>query len=100
MIEQLPALPMPEISGPRTLDGAAEILVAAGAPARAAVVLGTAMATAFPATVLKREPGHMKVRDAVVRDLGEETTAGLLAEGAALDIDEALHKTLSWLQEG
>ncbi len=100
VIEQLPVLPMPEITKPRSLDGAAEILLAAGAHSQAAVVLGRAMAVEYPPTVFDRDASHQAVRDGVVEHLGEDAAAGFLAEGEALATDEALGKALAWLQEG
>jgi hypothetical protein len=101
VVEQLPILPMQEIARPRTLDSTAEVLLAAGAPDRAAVVLGRAMATKYTsATIFKREPLHEAVGSGIREAIGDEETARLMAEGEALDVDETLGKALAWLQEG
>ncbi len=99
VIEAMPILPMKEIHTPRTLDAAAEVLLAAGLVDSAAFALGRAEAMELPMpTIFPRETRHAAVRTEIEKRLGAGEAERLRAEGAAATADDALRQVRSWLR--
>jgi hypothetical protein len=82
---------MQEVAVPRTLDSAASVLKDLGDLRSVAFVLGKARTfeTSSPALV-NREALHEALRTAVIAEFGEDDATALLAEGAAMETDDAL----------
>lgn len=100
VIDNLPILPLTEIHIPRMLDQAALILRLAGQSERAALVLGCALATEFPAeTIFPREEGQQRTRTALIEALGEQEVVRLMGEGAQRDAVEVLYEARNWLRD-
>ena len=100
VIAHLPILPMTESHIPHTLDQTARILQVAGQSERAAVALGKALAVPMPGdTIFARDAHKDEVSAALERSLGRERVATLMADGAALDTDDALATFKGWLME-
>jgi predicted ATPase/class 3 adenylate cyclase len=97
VLEVTPALPMPEIVRPRTLDALAEVLAGAGEHRHAAVVLGCAEVTEFPVTSIIARLDHAGLRKRLVDILGAEAVDQLTREGAALHPDDCLVRARDWL---
>lgn len=97
VIDSMPAFPMQEIAGPRTLDAAVEVLLASGQREPAAIALGKALSIELPPSVLPRVEQLEMVRDAVVDELGEDEAERLMAVGTELEIDEVLARARTWL---
>ena len=99
VIRRMPALPMPEVSKPRTLDISAVVLAAMGHPRAAAMILGWARETQVPMQSPRREEKQRVLLERLEAELGADVVAGLMTEGARLDADELLAKTLRQLEE-
>ena len=96
----IPRLPMPEVDIPRSLDAAAEVLLASGRTDEAAYALGRALATELPVdTVLPRTSVLEETRDRIVERLGADRAAALMARGERAAPDEALDTITGWLAE-
>jgi hypothetical protein len=101
VIEAMPILPMHEVAKPRTLDAAAEVLLAAGLVEQAAIALGRAEATELPvSTIFSRSDRHDRTREEITRRLGIDETKRLMDDGAALGVDGSLAKIAGWLRAG
>ncbi|MDX1690398.1 MAG: adenylate/guanylate cyclase domain-containing protein [Acidimicrobiia bacterium] len=101
VIDHLPVLPLSEIHIPRTLDLCAEILLAAGHHARAAIAFGKALDVPLTReTPFGREAGHDRIRRGLEAAIGADEAARLEAEGAAMDAEAALGRCRDWLAEG
>lgn len=96
VIERIPSLPMPEVGKPRTLDIAAEVLLASGRTEEGGLLVGTALAHPVPASVI-RPPELEKIRQTAVELIGDDEAARLFQTGGNLDIDDALDRALGWL---
>lgn len=92
VLERMPALPMPEIAKPRTLDAIADTLVAAERFEDGGVLLGTALVTPFPAEAVVRPIELEEIRSKAIGRLGADEAERLFAEGAELEMDEALER--------
>lgn len=99
VIRRMPALPMPEVSKPRTLDISAVVLAAMGHPRDAATILGWAREAQLPMQSPRREEKQRVLLERLEAELGADVVAGLMTEGARLDADELLAKTLRQLEE-
>jgi predicted ATPase/class 3 adenylate cyclase len=92
ILERMPSLPMQEVTKPRTLDAIAETLVAAGKLEEGGLLLGASIAApVVPGSVVR--PAELEqIRARAVEKLGELEADRLFAEGAALELDEALER--------
>jgi hypothetical protein len=98
-IEALPLLPMPEVHTPRSLDTAAEVLLAAGLEPEAAYALGRAMAMDIPVPLLiPREPLHESLARQLAQRLDADGYAVHVAQGEHADTDEAVARVTGWLR--
>jgi hypothetical protein len=100
VIRRVPQLPMPEVSKPRTLDVAVQVLTAMGEPREAATILGHARAAELPMAVPTRAQRHRELHEKLEAELGSETLEQLMTEGAALDADDLLARSLRLLEGG
>ncbi|MFO7573495.1 MAG: adenylate/guanylate cyclase domain-containing protein [Gaiellaceae bacterium] len=101
VIEAMPILPMHEVHKPRTLDAAAEVLLAAGVVEQAAFALGRAEATECPvSTIFSRDARLAATREEITRRLGAAETKRLMAEGADASVDDALAQIADRLRAG
>lgn len=97
VIESFHLLPMREIVLPRTLDAAADALLAVGLHDEAAIVLGRAEATPFDVdSINPREPRLEAMTGELRESLGERFDV-LRAEGAAMSADHCLGLARDWL---
>ncbi|HSI99108.1 MAG TPA: adenylate/guanylate cyclase domain-containing protein [Patescibacteria group bacterium] len=99
VIRRMPVLPMPEIAKPRTLDISAVVLAAMGRPRDAAAVLGWAREVELPMQAPRRGEKHQALSDRLEAELGADVLDELMAEGARLDADELLARTLRHLED-
>jgi hypothetical protein len=98
-IEALPLLPMQEVHTPRSLDTAAQVLLAAGLEDEAAFALGRAMAMDIAVPLLTpREPLHATLTTQLEGRLGEGRCAELMAEGEGAGVEEAVTTVTDWLR--
>lgn len=98
VIDRMPVLPMQDIVKPRTLDTAAEVLLAMGTYDRAGVVVGAALAAELPAEYARvRDPDLQEARTRVIEAIGATEAERLIAEGKSMDIDAALGAIHEWL---
>ncbi len=98
VIERMPVLPMQDIVKPRTLDTAAEVFSAMGTYDRAGIILGAALAAELPAEYSKvRDPELQIERSKVIEAIGETEAERRIAEGRAMNVDEALAVAHGWL---
>jgi len=98
-IDALPVLPLAEAGVPRSLDTAAEVLLAMGRDREAAVVLGRSRATPFDVdTVLPREPVLDRLQEQLTARLGAGTLAESMAKGADASSEEILERAVAWLR--
>jgi hypothetical protein len=101
VIEAMPILPMHDVAKPRTLDAAAEVLLAAGLVEEAAFALGRSEATEFTVdTIFPRSDRLERTREEIARRLGAVETDRLAADGAAASVDDALALIADWLRAG
>lgn len=92
---------MQDIAKPRTLDVAAEVLVAARRFDQAGIILGAALAAKLPTEYSKvRDTEQQRIQDNLVAAIGEDQAERLVAEGRALGVDEALSRARGWLATG
>lgn len=100
VIDSLPVLPFADTHLPWTLDDCARVLMVAGNYERAAIALGKALDVPLPGEAfIPREAVQEWTRGPLSDRLGEVEMSRLLAEGAAMDTDEALVVFRSWLLE-
>ncbi len=92
ILDRMPTLPMPEITKPRVLDAIAETLIAAGLDQEGGLLLGAAIAAPFTPEAVIRPKELEAIRVDAVERLGESETERLLAEGAGVELDEALDR--------
>ena len=91
---------MPEVTKPRTVDVAADLLLSSERPDAGARLLGAAIAYPFPETASAVRPLELEeIRAKAIRTLGERVADRLFAEGAALDIDAALTEAKQLIDE-
>jgi hypothetical protein len=92
ILDRMPTMPMPEITKPRILDAIAELVVAAGELEEGGVLLGAAVAAPFTPGAIIRPKELEQIRADAVARLGESGVERLLAQGAELELDEALDR--------
>jgi tetratricopeptide (TPR) repeat protein len=92
VLDRMPTMPMPEVTKPRTLDAIAELVLAAGRSEEGGVLVGAAIAAPFPAESIIRPAELDQFRSEAVARLGEAEAERLLAQGAELELDEALDR--------
>jgi tetratricopeptide (TPR) repeat protein len=92
VLDRMPTMPMPEITKPRTLDAIAELVLAADELEEGGVLLGAAVAAPFSHDAIIRPKELEQIRAAAVAQLGEAEAERLVAEGAKLELDEALDR--------
>ena len=97
VIDRIPSLPMQEIAKPRTLDGAARVLLSTGRIEDAATILGMSLAIELPQSSLPRESELAALREELSEKLGVEELERLLDRGRAMEIDDALELARSGL---
>jgi len=98
IIDRMPVLPMQELAIPRTIDRAAALLLAVGRHSEGTILLGCSLATDLSGARL-RVLDLEELRERAVGALGAAESERLLAEGADLDIHEALERARRWLEE-
>ncbi len=100
VIDSLPVLPFGDTHLPWTLDDCARVLLVAGEEEKAAIALGKADAVPLPGEAfIPRDQVQNWTRRPLAERLGDAEMNRLLAEGAALDTDEALQTFRGWLLE-
>ena len=92
VLDRMPAMPMPEITKPRTLDAIAELVVAAKESEDGGVLVGAALAAPFPIDSVLRPIDLDQIRSEAVARFGESDAERLIAEGSELGLDEALER--------
>jgi predicted ATPase/class 3 adenylate cyclase len=90
ILDRMPAMPMPELTKPRTLDAIAETALFAGRADEGGLLLGAAIAAPFDPGAVIRPAELETIRAGAIEQLGEAEAERLLAEGSLLDLDEAL----------
>jgi predicted ATPase/class 3 adenylate cyclase len=98
VLRRVPLLPMPEVSKPRSLDIAAQVLLGLGEDEEAAIIFGRAAGTPLPSPSGIREQKLAQLRERLEARLGRERLERLMAEGATLDLEDTLARTLSLLE--
>lgn len=100
VIDSLPVLPFGDIHLPWTLDDCARVLLVAGEEEKAAIALGKADAVPLPGEAfIPRDHVQNWTRRPLAERLGDAELNRLLAEGEALDTDDALQTFRGWLLE-
>ncbi len=100
VIDRLPLLADVEMHIPWTLDDCARVLMVAGHNERAAIALGKALDVPLASEqFVPREQVEEWTRRPLVERLGDAELDRLLAEGAAMNTDEALQTFRGWLLE-
>ncbi len=100
VVDSLPVLPFADTHLPWTLDDCARVLMVAGQDERAAIALGKAVAVPLPGEAfVPRDQVQAWTRQPLTERLGDAEMDRLLAEGAAMDTEEALALFRSWLVE-
>ena len=91
VFDRLSTLPMPEVSRPRMVDVAADVLLASDHKAVGAMLIGSSGAAHFPDGVSSIRPIELdEIRSKAVAALGDTEADRVFNEGAALDLDDAL----------
>ncbi len=99
VLERMPSMPMPETTKPRVLDAIAELAIAAGWLEDGGVLLGAAIAAPFDPGAVIRPVELEAIREEAISKLGEAEAERLFAEGADLDVDDALERGRPILSE-
>lgn len=98
ILDRMPVLPMQELAIPRTVDRIAELLLHRGRPSEGAVLLGHSQ-TSEPSESQIRALELEEIRARAREVLGATEADRLMAEGAALDVDEVLEQAREWLED-
>ena len=91
-LERMPTMPIPEVTKPRTLDAIAELVIGTGRTEEGGVLLGASIAAPFDSGALFRPADLEQIKAVAVESIGEDEIERLIAEGAELDLDEALER--------
>jgi predicted ATPase len=100
VIRRMPQLPMPEVSKPRTLDVAVQVLAAIGEVREAATILGFARAVELPMPLPSRAAQHRTLLETLEAKLQTDELEELMADGATREPDELLARALRLLEDG
>lgn len=92
VLDRMPAMPMPEITKPRTLDAIAALALAVGRTEDGGRLLGASLAAPFDPGAFIRQAELDGMRSQSIERLGEGEAERLFVAGAEIGVDAALEQ--------